>query len=325
MPLAQARPAPPPRRRRRPTAALLALAGVLACAAPGAAPQERAAASQPRDPGELVFWEVEGAAGRAWLLGSVHVGLEEFTYDPAILRAFDSADALVQELPPEDLQLERVLQMMLDRALLPEGRTLRDVLSPELYAILEERYRDREVEWLGLQRMEPWVLILVLSTEPFLEQGMTSEQGVDVHFQRLAQQEDMPILALETAESQIALFDEMPIEVQEQALADLLGGDTDDTLTNDAWDLLDAWSAGDLVALEALIFSELGRDATSDAFYDALLFRRNDAMTETLAKLLAQGGEYFVTVGAAHTLGERGIPSLLEAQGFRVRRVPRTR
>ena len=52
-----------------------------------------------------------------------------------------------------------------------------------------------------------------------------------------------------------------------------------------------------------------------------LYFERNDRMARKLVGLCRDGRPRLVVVGAGHVVGERGVPRLLEAQGFDVRRV----
>ena len=45
---------------------------------------------------------------------------------------------------------------------------------------------------------------------------------------------------------------------------------------------------------------------------------RNHAWVEKISSYLDQPKVYFITVGAGHLAGPRGVPALLRARGFRV-------
>ena len=80
----------------------------------------------------------------------------------------------------------------------------------------------------------------------------------------------------------------------------------------------DADKAGDLTPIEA----ESDRGILGDPeLREALLTARNRAWTGRIDRLLASGRRPFVAVGTAHMLGDEGLPALLEARGYTVRRI----
>jgi uncharacterized protein len=295
-------------------ALLPALALLLACATAPKLPE-------PRWSDHLVFWEVrpEASPGRAWLLGSVHMAREDPEFDPAVDRAFEASDALVLEVDPavaeDPLAMAR---LFVELALLEEGLTLADVLSEEGYARLEAAFEEQGHELFALERMKPWMIMLMWVNERMAAAGYAPEKGVDFHFQERAA-DRLPILALESAEEQLGSLDGMPYPLQERLLLEALDDEGEHT------DLLfAAWHAGDLELLEALVLPDLEGDPELEVAYEAVFFQRNRVMAERLTGLLADGGAYFVVVGAGHMVGPQGIPALLEEGGFDVRRVPRT-
>ncbi len=313
-------PAAPPARPAWPSGirralAWLALWPALACATDGL--------PAPHETGQLFLWEVEAPeVGRAWLLGSVHVGAGEPDLDPAIRAAFDDTQTLVTEVDPAELEPVRAAQLMLERGQLPPGQTLRDWLPAPAWARLQEELAQRGLPLLAYARLEPWVVMLMLTTQQFAEEGYAPEAGVDRWFQDRA--DAKPVIGLETLESQIAVFDAMPMELQVEALVGTLERPSDEGGLSPG-QLLEAWRLGDAEALASMIFVDRGRDPRLDALYEALYFRRNREMSRRIAELVSEGGSYFVVVGAGHMLGAQGIPALLAERGFRVQRVPKTR
>ena len=301
----------------RRTALVLAAGLLLACAtAPATGPQ-----SEARRAGDLLLWEVISDTGSAHLLGSMHIGTGKHRYDPAITAAYQGADLLVMEVSAEDLDPTRTVQLLLERGRLEKNQTLRDLLPAETFGLLEQTLEKQGLPVTGYLAMKPWVVVLALASQQFAEAGYVPEQGVDRHFLDQAGSEK-PIVGLETAESQFDVFDSMPMELQIDALVGML--DQKEGAPLDPAALGDAWARGDLAALEEIIFVEQGQDEELDAFYEAMYFRRNREMSDRIAELLEHGQRLFVVVGTGHMVGEAGIPALLAARGFDVRRIART-
>jgi uncharacterized protein YbaP (TraB family) len=57
------------------------------------------------------------------------------------------------------------------------------------------------------------------------------------------------------------------------------------------------------------------------AFNEQLLNQRNIGMAEKIKDYLAGEGTYFVLVGAAHLIGERGVVALLNAADINSQRI----
>ena len=89
--------------------------------------------------------------------------------------------------------------------------------------------------------------------------------------------------------------------------------------------LIDAWRKGDADRIEAEVFAGMGRDPALAPFFEAIYFERNRHMASGIARIVDGGGLSFVAIGAAHVVGDRGVPALLSAQGYVVRRLPKSR
>jgi hypothetical protein len=309
------------RLRRRSLAALLAIAAAaiaLSCAT--GVLRHRGA----RETGLLFFWTVESPAagsGSAYLLGSVHFGRPDFRFDPAILEGFEASGALVMELDPDEVTPERMLALLQEMGRLPEDQTLSELLSPETYRALAEALERSGYPIAGLDPFEPWVAITFLASLAVQGGGLTREEGVEAQFIERAG-ESMEIIGLETPEEQMTLFDEMPLELQEEILRGLVGEVDAVGEVTDA--IVEAWLRGDSERLAELALLGSGEGEEAEAFHRAMYLERNQKMARGIAELIDRGGEWFVVIGAAHMVGDGGIPTLLEERGYGVRQIEKT-
>jgi hypothetical protein len=284
-----------------------------------------ACATAPRETGELVFWRVaraDGSGGSAHLLGTLHVAQDAFAFDPAIESALATDDALVLEVAPDELAPGAVQQLIQRLGPLPEGQTLRDVVQPRTLAAVEREFATRGIAlepWLG---WEPWVVALALAGDAIESEGYAREHGVERQLLTRGRPGGsvQPVRGLETAELQIARLDALSAETQELLLADAVAKRRGESSLAA---ISDAWRRGDLRAIEREIFSKL-RGRGAEEFFEAIYYARNREFAAAIERLLDEGGRWFVAVGAAHMVGDAGIPRLLEARGLRVERVPKS-
>jgi len=278
----------------------------------------------PRETGELVFWRVaraDGAGGSVHLLGSLHLGREDFPFDPAITTALAGDEQLVLEVAPDELTPAAMQPLIRERGRLPAGRSLADELSPDTLAALEKRLAELgwpEEPWL---HVKPWVVSLALAGDALSDSGFAPEHGVERSLSQSPAAGGKPVRGIETAREQIERLDALPPATQELLLRDLL---RERHGRSSAARLQEAWQRGDLRTIERVIYEPLRGD-DSAAFFEAIYWSRSRTMAEQIAGLVDGGGASFVAVGAGHVVGSRGVPALLLARGYRVERIPKTR
>lgn len=294
-------------------ALLLVLGLQLACASPQPATSDRRQVAP-------LAWLAEGPRegdGSLFLLGSVHLGRSELPeFGPVVESAYATSDELVVEVDLSLLSEQEIAAQSAAYLFLPEGRTLRDELAPATWAKLDAYFRDRGVAISTVEHMKPWAVSTVVTVMEFEAAGMHEDFGVDRHFIVDAAETERPIRGLETLTSQLQALAGLSPRAQELMLEDALtrvGGDLGTLVT--------AWEDGNEEWLIEQLFGPLEENPGFAEFYEAIFFRRNEAMAEQLADLVRDGRRRFVVLGAAHMLDVRGIPALLRTRGFRVERV----
>jgi hypothetical protein len=258
------------------------------------------------------LWRVDQGGETAWLLGSIHMlRPSDYPLDPVIRDAFNRSDGLVVEADVERAGPELVTETM-NRAMLEGDKTLTDVLSPRTV----DRLEDTDLDLTPFMLVEPWLVASVLEVQKLQSLGFDLENGLDVHFIRLAKERDMPIEELEGIEYQLDLFDSLSLEEQDDYLYYLLL--KLDRMESEMDRLVAAWKRGRTQVLERLLLGELAEHPELEPIVEKLIHRRNETMADRIEALMADGRTWFVVAGAGHMIGERGIPALLEKRGFGV-------
>jgi uncharacterized protein YbaP (TraB family) len=304
------------RRRQAPFAALVLL--LAACAAPKPPPP-----APPRAPAATpTLWSARPARAPEpllYLLGSVHVGdprMRELGGE--VERAWKRAEELVVEADVSRVDLTEVQLMMQRYGGIAAPERLQDRLAPETWELLQAYLAQHGLPPDTFDSVAPWLVATSVAVLQFRELGFQEELGVDRMFTERAAQEDLPIVELETAEEQFALFANLPRDLQDLMLRDTLLRARESP--DEASLLMEAWARGDDAALEEIALDPLSRSPEFEPFYERVLFQRNERMAERLAQLALDGRLRLVVVGAGHMLGPRGIPALLAARGFEIRK-----
>ncbi len=297
-------------------------AGFAAPAPAGTAPAPTGAGTAgsgtaPAPAAHVLLWQAVRGDSTVYLLGSVHIAQAGiYPLNDYIEAAFSRASRLVVEVDVSKVDQAVLQKKVMERGMLPAGRSLRTELSSDAARKLEEKLEAHGLPASGFDRMQPWLAYLVLSELDLSLMGYAAAQGVDLHF--LSRAGDREVVELETADFQLDLLSGFTDEDQRELLTEYL----DETgLEEETLELFDAWYAGDEEQLSALITEELEGSGVNARIEQELLRKRDAAMAVKIGELLQKPGVSFVVIGAAHLVGTGSVVDLLRAGGVDVTEV----
>ncbi len=265
--------------------------------------------------GNQFMWKVEGPGGSsAYLLGSLHVlTADSYPLHATINKAFAESKTLVEEVDIDEMSDPMMMMAALSKAMLTDGRTLDQVIAPELFAEVKARAEKAGLPMMAIQRMKPWLVAITLMAPTLQAAGFKPELGIDRHFFDRAKDSGMKRQALETMAFQIDQFDTLPPKLQEALLKSTI--DDLDTQVSGVKDMAQAWTFGNVAAIEKLTLASLQE---APELYQRLLVERNLNWIPHVEACIKNNSGCFVVVGAAHLVGPDGLPTLLAKKGYKV-------
>lgn len=258
------------------------------------------------------LWSLSDDDTTIYLFGTIHVLPEgETWYDGRISSAFDASDELVFEISMDDM--EGAAQAMAGVAMLPEGQTLRSLMTDENRTEYEAALEGLGIPAAALDPIEPWAATLNLSMLPLLQAGWQPNAGVEMVLRE--QGETKRRSALETVEEQVALFDTLPMDAQLELLDATV--ENLDQMVPSLETMKAEWLEGDAEALGELLNAAMD----NPELYERLLVNRNRNWVDWIAARMDAPGTVFIAVGAGHLAGEGSVQSLLAERGLTVERI----
>lgn len=264
-----------------------------------------------------VLWRVEHEGRTSWLYGTVHVARVGWSVPgPTVMAALRASDSLALELNLLDPAVMKVLQQGLQAR--PDAPPLPEDLASRLQSQLRAACAAP-----ALDSLRPDAQVMSLMALAGRRAGLDPAYGIDASLAGTAMALGKPVIGLETPERQLReLVSDDPervIQSVKTGLGQLERGSAGSLLTR----ITQAWADGRLNLLETLpewcdcVDSEAER-----ADYERSIYGRNPGIAQAMAQQLRAGRSIFTAVGSLHMVGPIGLPALLQAEGFKVQRVP---
>jgi uncharacterized protein YbaP (TraB family) len=271
------------------------------------------------------LWRVErDNAATVWILGTVSPLPEGLTWRAGeVQRLLGTADAVLLAKPLQ-ITLPRAFWMLLtqrDVLLLGGGRTLADVLPPDLYA----RFSAERTQYgLGSQKWEhdrPLIAGALLEDAAFERHGLSQHLDVSLAVRRLGREHHVAIeeVKVPAAPDLLAALRSIDPAAENRCLAAMVATVADGIPLLGERAL--AWSRGDVERLRALPASTEATCAgflTADTRAGGLLALTHREWLGSLESHLRGGGTAIAVVEVDLLLGKDGLLAALEADGFHV-------
>lgn len=277
-----------------------------------------------------ILYKITGkdAKGASYIIGTYHLADASFTEKiPGLQTALAETEQVYGEVNMENMMQPASIQKMTAAMMLPEGQTLKTVLTPEQFGKVSAFAKelmgvglDNDMVFSQLGKMSPKALATQFTLLLFIKNSATPfnpTNGLDNFFQMQAKQNNKPIGGLETIDFQIeTLYKSTPIERQVEELICLVDNKEYNLMM--VQEISKAFYAQDLQAIEKAADEKLNNscDSTPEE-EETLIYGRNDNWMKLMPGIMAEKPTFFA-VGALHLVGERGMLAQLQKAGYTV-------
>lgn len=271
----------------------------------------------------------EGIDNKIYLFGSIHAADERaYPMQNKVMEVYNNSDYLAVELDLMAFKSDLSAQMeMLQMFLCENGKTLKDYLSSEGYAIIVEYMKDNDIYISTYEMYRPAMIYSLLSNVTIEKSKLDSKKGIDMYFLSEAKKDKKEILEIESAQMQYNLLSSLPDELYELIILSYI--EQEEQEISDLKELYEGWLSGDVKSLSSSDDFDIDKIKVGkfefdkemellNDFNNELINNRNDGMNSVIDNYFKEGKNVFVVVGAAHVVGDNGLVNSLVKSGYNV-------
>lgn len=256
-----------------------------------------------------LFWEITGKNLKqpSYLFGTFHLLCEsDFSVTPILKEKISSSEQFFGEidLSKDNWQQEAMMLMIL------KGTSLEQLMDSADYS--KAKIKFKEITGMDLSLFNNFKPFMGMSLLALGTLDCPSKIQPETEFLKIAQQNHIPSLGLETIADQMAAIDEQPIKEQIKSFKESLFNY--DSVKQGMQQMLLLYKKKNIDSLYAYIKANGG----NDDFETALLTNRNKRWMPVILNAM-ENKKCFFAVGAGHLAGNNGIINLLKEEGYTVR------
>lgn len=259
-----------------------------------------------------LLWKISGNGipSPSYLFGTIHVmPKEKFDMKEKVQKAFTSCTSLALEIDL-NMDLKTKIQMA-QEAMIPEGKTLKDLMDSKQYDQLKnyclDTLRISKKKFSRYEKLKPFFFSAFI-----MKEQMGKTVSFEEKFMSMAKKKSMKSFGLESIQDQLKAINSISLEDQAKMLTEEIM-DVDDSFS----EMLELYLKEDIQGLYKMI-GEASGDMPDFEFN--LLESRNANWVPVIEKNVHLQSVFFA-VGAGHLPGNKGLLELLKQKGYQVEAV----
>jgi uncharacterized protein len=260
-------------------------------------------------------WEISNGKHQVLIGGTVHLlGKDDYPLPAEFEQAYRIADRVYFETDIAAANKPEFSLKVMQSMMYKDGRTLRSVLSPEVWQKFQRFVAERDIPPAALLMFKPAFAGLTLTMLEAQRLGLG--QGVDSHFHTRATRGGKPVGFLESLDQQMAFLDSLNREDPDKLISGML--EELESMSEIFGKAVAAWRSGDMEQLDRLLGARMREE--SPELYRVLLVERNRDWLKQIETMLETPELEYVLVGALHLAGPDSLLGMLRQKGYRVER-----
>lgn len=263
---------------------------------------------------DSAVYEITKGKQKLFLAGTIHVlRPQDFPLPAEFDAAYRQSQVIVFETDLHKVQTPEFGQRFAQAMLLPDNKTLKDVLAPDVWVSLQQYAAQNQYPLSQTMMYNPAMMSIMISMGELKKLGVG--EGADFFYDKAARADHKTIKGLETEEDVLAYMKIFGAadgnDIIRSTLKDSkeMGGMMETMIAQ--------WRAGDLKSLDKNLGQRM-RDEMADG-YEALVVERNRKWQPQIEAMLATPEVEMVLVGALHLSGKDGLLEQLKRAGYKVK------
>jgi hypothetical protein len=276
-----------------------------------------ASAPAPQPVAHPALWEVSDPDTTIYLFGTIHLLPNGYQWEsPKIEQAVQKSDQLYVETIVDPEHPQGILDA-LDALGNADGLPpLASRIAPAKRPLLEAAIAKTGIPRPMWDRMKTWSAAFRLLGLQYTELGLSGENGPELTLRNEFTAAGKKVGQLETNAEQLGFFNSLPASAQRSLLEGAI--ETPEVLRKEFDPMLAAWAKGDVHGIAITFNADL---ADTPELMNTLLKQRNANWKGWIERRLAGPGTVLLAVGAGHLAGSDSVVSMLQKDGYRVRRL----
>ena len=264
---------------------------------------------------KALLYEVTGPglSQPSYLYGTFHlICPTDLQITDAMKKAMGSTQQVYLELDMDDPAMMGSMQKAM---LMPNGKTVKDLLKPDDYTVLDSYLKQKMNMGLAqLGMLKPIGLLSMM----YMTMLPCQPASYDMTFAQMAATDKKEVRGLESLDDELAALDKIPLEEQLKGLVDM--AKNPDEAKKEFTNMIDLYKSHDLTKLMSTMKTSQFSGGDFTQFEESLLADRNAKWIPVIEKAAKEKPTFFA-FGAGHLGNEKGVISLLRKKGYTVKAV----